>query len=138
MEFSVGDGKIGERVGVDSGAVQPDAPMEVGAGGSSGGTDFADGLSLFDELILSDGSFGKVEIHGIQSNAMIEDHAFSCKKMIDNEPDHAGIHGGDGCPAWSGNVFTAMRIFGLPIDNASAAKPAGNSAMSRFDKGPFP
>lgn len=112
--------------------------MEMRSSGSTGGSHLPDDLPGFHQLTLLDQDFGQMEIHRIETQPMVQEHALPRENMIDSEPHHTVIRRGDGGAKRSPDVFPIVRIPRLTIHDSHATENPGSLAAYRLHETRLP
>ncbi len=97
---------------VDGDAVHDDLPVEVGAGGETGGADAADEVAGADDVADGDEGFRHVVEATEDSAAVVDEDAVAAALGLSDPGDDAGVGREDGVAEFAGEVEAAVVLLG--------------------------
>ncbi len=95
--------------GIDGGAVEVGAEMQVWPGYSSRRANGSEGLAERHLLSCFDGDFAQVAVHGHKALAMIEQYCVAIEEVVSGRCDNAGPRRGDGRSCVGSDIHARMR-----------------------------
>jgi hypothetical protein len=125
---------LDEQFGIDHGAIEHHAPVQVRAGGATGHSRTSEPLPLGDRLAGRDLDRFEVAVHADQPVAVIDEDGFAVEEVIiDGEDDPVGV-GLDRSAARRGDVESCVWRTRFAIEESTNAKAPAEPPLGRQDK----
>ena len=99
--------------------------MKMRACSAAGRSYLADDLPRGNQVSVFDQYLRQVEIHRIESEAMVDKDAFAGENMIHGDADNPVVCGGDLGPQRRADILSVVRIARLAIHDSHAAERQG-------------
>jgi hypothetical protein len=139
LEQQLNRAQLDDFQGIDVGAVDGEAPVEMRAGDASGGADLAEDGADREAVTNLDSDLREVTVEGVDAQAVVDEHGVAGKVERFGEDHAAGLGGVDGSAGGGGEVHAGVRGAGFAVEDAAAAEIfAARSSIERDAKFALP
>ena len=115
--WSSGQRQLHQPRRIKIGPLPANRDMKMWAGGAAGASAKTDNIAAPHHVTLLHFEFGKMQIEGEESLAVIEDDEVALKIHGARQEHGAGIHGGDGCSGGDAEIKPLMRTLRHAVED---------------------